>query len=154
MSCRTQTAWDVCLQSCLWPLWNSLKSCLLCSFTTAQYNFFLGSTILNYCWLFASCHNMSFLNFLSWNLRKAYQTKEFLRCSILKSWLWLPLELRLSFSSEDLKVSINLTWPLNITIRRWNLDTISPVASHPKSESLTDCHRMQRLGKIEKKKNF
>lgn len=147
-SCIPQMVWELSLQSCLWLLWNSL-----CSFTTAQHSFFLRSTILNYSWLFASCHNVSFLNFFSWNLRKEYQTKEFLRCSIFKPRLWLPLVFRLNFSSEDFKVSINLTWPLNIGIWRWNQDIVSSVVIViPNSERLTDCHRMQRSGYKKKKK--
>lgn len=154
-SCITQMVWELCLQSCLWPLWNSLKSYLLCSFTTAQHSFFLRSTILNYSWLFASCHNMSFLNFFSWNLRKEYQTKEFLRCSIFKPWLWLPLAFRLNLSSEDLKVSVNLTWPLNIGIWRWNQDIVSSVVTViPNSESLTECRDQGAKKKKEKKKNW
>ena len=143
VSCRTQSAWDFCLQSCLWPAWNSLKLALLCSFTTAQFNFFLGSTILNYCWLLPALIIWVFLNFFSWN--SSIKPKIFL--GGMYSWQWRPLEFVLSFSPKDLKVSINLIWPQNIIIRRWELDNIIPVVMvTPGSESLSNCHRMPRPG--------
>lgn len=98
VSCRAQTAWDCCLQSCLWPLCNSLKLSSLCSFATAQFNFFLGSTILNLLQAFACSHHRSFLNFFSWNLREEYQTKDFPRrnvvLAVMVTWVHVKLFFR------------------------------------------------------------